>query len=175
MTKHQDMTPDQMNIQIDIAVEVHLVINIKEKSIPIIDKDLHLELVTILIEIQLLHITPVHVMIIIKETLHHIVHHTGLHTDPHTHVIHALDTNLDLIPEIITLSYKNNFIITLYYRRRFTYWIMRCPFLIKGTKPNESHIFNSRILNPQEQKLVTLERELLGIVHALQIYEFINI
>ena len=31
---------------------------------------------------------------------------------------------------------------------------------------------NSRILNPQEQKLSTLDRELLGIVHALQIYEF---
>ena len=32
--------------------------------------------------------------------------------------------------------------------------------------------YNSRILNPQEQKFSTLERELLGIVHALQIYEF---
>ena len=31
---------------------------------------------------------------------------------------------------------------------------------------------NSRILNLQEQKLSTLDRELLGIVHALQIYEF---
>ena len=35
--------------------------------------------------------------------------------------------------------------------------------------------YNSRILNPQEQKLFTLERELLGIVHALQIYEFLII
>ena len=35
--------------------------------------------------------------------------------------------------------------------------------------------YNSRILNPQEQKLSTLDRELLGIVHALQIYEFLNI
>ena len=33
--------------------------------------------------------------------------------------------------------------------------------------------YNSRILNPQEQKLSTLDRELLGIVHALQIYEFL--
>ena len=32
--------------------------------------------------------------------------------------------------------------------------------------------YNSRILNPQEQKLSTLDREFLGIVHALQIYEF---
>ena len=35
--------------------------------------------------------------------------------------------------------------------------------------------YNSRILNPQEQKLSTLDRELLGIVHALQIYDFLII
>ena len=35
--------------------------------------------------------------------------------------------------------------------------------------------YNSRILNPPEQKLSTLDRELLGIVHALQIYEFLII
>ena len=35
--------------------------------------------------------------------------------------------------------------------------------------------YNSRLLNPQEQKLSTLDRELLGIVHALQIYEFLII
>ena len=35
--------------------------------------------------------------------------------------------------------------------------------------------YNSRILNPQEQKLSTLDRERLGIVHALQIYEFLII
>ena len=32
--------------------------------------------------------------------------------------------------------------------------------------------YNSRILNPREQKLSTLDRELLGEVHALQFYEF---
>ena len=32
--------------------------------------------------------------------------------------------------------------------------------------------YNSRILNLQEQKLSTLDRKLLGIVHSLQIYEF---
>ena len=32
--------------------------------------------------------------------------------------------------------------------------------------------YNSRLLNPQEEKLSTLDRELLGIVHALQSYEF---
>ena len=35
--------------------------------------------------------------------------------------------------------------------------------------------YNSRILNPQAQKLSTLDRELLGIVHALQNYEFLII
>ena len=35
--------------------------------------------------------------------------------------------------------------------------------------------YNSRILNPQEQNFSTLDRELLGIVHALQIYEFLII
>ena len=35
--------------------------------------------------------------------------------------------------------------------------------------------YNSRILNPQERKLSTLDREFLVIVHALQIYEFLNI
>ena len=55
-TKHQDMTPDQINFQIDIAVEVHLVITFREITILPIDKDLHLELVTIMIEILLLHI-----------------------------------------------------------------------------------------------------------------------
>ena len=36
-----------------------------------------------------------------------------------------------------------------------------------------SYIFS--ILNPQEQKLSTPDRELFGIVHALQIYEFLII
>ena len=35
--------------------------------------------------------------------------------------------------------------------------------------------YNSRILNTQEQKLSTLDREKLAIVYALQIYEFLII
>ena len=35
--------------------------------------------------------------------------------------------------------------------------------------------YNSRIFNTQEQKLSTLDRELLAIVYALQIYEFLII
>ena len=33
--------------------------------------------------------------------------------------------------------------------------------------------YNSRILNAQKQKLSTLDRELLAIVYAIQIYEFL--
>ena len=33
--------------------------------------------------------------------------------------------------------------------------------------------YNSRILNPQEQKLSTLDRDLLDIIYALQVYDFI--
>ena len=35
--------------------------------------------------------------------------------------------------------------------------------------------YNSRILNTQEQKLSTLDKELFAIVYALQIYEFLII
>ena len=35
--------------------------------------------------------------------------------------------------------------------------------------------YNSRILNSQEQKLSTLDRELLAIVYAIQVYEFLII
>ena len=35
--------------------------------------------------------------------------------------------------------------------------------------------YNSRILNPQEQNISTLDRDFLGIVHALQTYEFLSI
>ena len=43
--------------------------------------------------------------------------------------------------------------------------------LFQLNKKNKMKVisFNSRILTPQEQKLSTLDRELLGIVHALQI------
>ena len=104
MTNHQDMTQDQTIIQINIVAEVHLVITIREITNLNIDKHLHLELVIITIEIPLLHITLDHVMITIKETLAHIVHHTGLLIDHHTHVIHVPDTYPDVIPEKITFK-----------------------------------------------------------------------
>ena len=48
-------------------------------------------------------------------------------------------------------------------------------FQFNENKKMKGISYNSRILNPQEQKLSTLDRELLGIVHALQIYEFLII
>ena len=35
--------------------------------------------------------------------------------------------------------------------------------------------YNSRILNTRERKLFTIDRELLAIVYAIQIYEFLLI
>ena len=102
MTKHQGMIQDQMVIQTDIVVEVHLVITSTEITILNIDKDLHLELGIFMTEILLLHTTLDHVMIIIKEILAHTVRYTGLPIDHHSHVIHVLDTNPALTPEEIT-------------------------------------------------------------------------
>ena len=46
--------------------------------------------------------------------------------------------------------------------------------LIQMNEENKTRVisYNSRILNTREQKLSTLDRELLAIVYALQIYEF---
>ena len=48
-------------------------------------------------------------------------------------------------------------------------------FQMNETKKMKVISYNSRILNTQEQKLSTLDRELLAIVYALQIYEFLII
>ena len=98
MIKHQDMIQDQMTIQIEIVVEVHLEITIRKITTLNIEKDLHLELTR--------NTTPYttldHVMIIIKEILAHIVPQTDLLIDHPTNVIHVPVTNLDLTPEKIT-------------------------------------------------------------------------
>ena len=49
--------------------------------------------------------------------------------------------------------------------------------LFQMNEENKIKVFsyNSQILNTQEQKLSTLDRELLAIVYALQIYEFLII
>ena len=104
MIKHQDMIQDQMTIPLDIIVEVHLDMIIKNPIILNIDNDLLLELATIMIELLLLHIIPGLGMTTIKEILVQIVHHTDLLTDHLTDVIHVPDINLDLTPEITTFK-----------------------------------------------------------------------
>ena len=96
MIKHQDKTQDQMTIPLDIIVEVHLDMIIKNPIILNIDNDLLLELATILIELLLLHIIPGLGLTTIKEIIVHIVHLTDHLTD----VIHVPDINLHLTPEI---------------------------------------------------------------------------
>ena len=39
----------------------------------------------------------------------------------------------------------------------------------------KANSYSSRILNPQKQIFFTLDRELLDIVHALQIHQVLNI
>ena len=48
----------------------------------------------------------------------------------------------------------------------------RCFFQLNEENEMKVISFNSRILNPQEQELSTLDQELPGIVHALQIDDF---
>ena len=48
-------------------------------------------------------------------------------------------------------------------------------FQMNGENTMKVISYNSRILNTQEQKLSTLDRELLAIVYALQLYEFLMI
>ena len=51
----------------------------------------------------------------------------------------------------------------------------KVPFQMNEENKMRVISYNSRILNTQEQKLSTLDIELLAIVYALQIYEFLII
>ena len=57
----------------------------------------------------------------------------------------------------------------------FTKETKNCPFQLNEDNKMKVISYNARILNPQEQKRSTLDCELLGIVHDLQIYEFLII
>ena len=104
------MIQDQMTIPLDIIVEVHLDMIIKNPIILNIDNDLLLELATIMIELLLLHIIPGLGMTTVKEILVHIVHHTDLLTDHLTDVIHVPYISLDLTLEII--PFKDKLLLT---------------------------------------------------------------
>ena len=93
-------------------------------------------------------------------------------TEDHERLFQTLKTSLTSDTELTTPNTKHPFFITL-----DASLIGLGAVLCKLNEQNQKKVisYNSRILNPQEQNLSTLERELLGIVHALQIYEFIII
>ena len=93
-------------------------------------------------------------------------------TDDHERLFQTLKNSLTADTELTIPITKHPFFITV-----DASLIGLGAVLFQLNDHNQMKVisYNSRILNPQEQKLSTLERELLGIVHALQIYEFIII
>ena len=93
-------------------------------------------------------------------------------TDDHERLFQTLKSSLTSDTELTIPNTKHPFFITV-----DASLIGLGAVLFQLNEQNQMKVvsYNSRILNPQEQKLFTLKRELLGIVHALQIYEFIII
>ena len=93
-------------------------------------------------------------------------------TDEHESLFRRLKMSLTSETELTIPNTKHPFFITV-----DASLIGLGAVLFQLNEQNKMKIisYNSRILNPQEQKLSTLDRELLGIVHALQIYEFLII
>ena len=93
-------------------------------------------------------------------------------TEDHERLFQILKTSLASNTEHTIPNTKHPFFITV---DASLIGLGAVPFQLNEQNQMKVISYNSRILNPQEQKLSTLERELLGIVHALQIYEFIII
>ena len=93
-------------------------------------------------------------------------------TDEHERLFQKLKMSLTSETELTTPNTKHSFFITV-----DSSLIGLGAVLFQLNEQNKMKVIsdNSRILNPQEQKLSTLDRELLDIVHALQISEFLNI
>ena len=93
-------------------------------------------------------------------------------TDEHESLFQKLKMSLTSETELTIPNTKHPFFITV-----DASLIGLGAALFQLNEQNKMKVisYNSRILNPQEQKLSTLDRELLGIVHALQIYEFLII
>ena len=90
-------------------------------------------------------------------------------TDEHESLFQKLKMSLTSETELTIPDTKHPFFITV-----DASLIGLGAVLFQLNEQNKMKVIshNSRILNPQEEKLSTLDRELLGIVHALQIYEF---
>ena len=93
-------------------------------------------------------------------------------TEDHERFFQTLKTPLTSNTELTIPSTKHPFFITV---DASLIGLGAVLFQLKEQNQMKVISYNSRVLNPQEQNLSTLERELLGIVHALQIYEFIII
>ena len=93
-------------------------------------------------------------------------------TDEHERLFQKLKMSLTSETELTIPNTKHPFFITV-----DASLIGLGAVLFQLNEQNKMKVisYNSRVLNPQEQKLSTLDRELLGIVHALQIYELLII
>ena len=93
-------------------------------------------------------------------------------TDERERLFQTLKTSLTSDRELTIPNTKHPFFITVDASR---IGLGAVPFQLNEQNQMKIISYNSRIFNPQEQKHSTLERELLGIVHALQIHEFLII
>ena len=91
-------------------------------------------------------------------------------TDEHETIFQKLKTSLTSERKLTKPNTKHPFFITV---DASLFGLGAVLFQLNEEKKMIS--YNSRILNLQEQKFSTIDRELLGIVHALQIYEFLTI
>ena len=93
-------------------------------------------------------------------------------TDEHERLFQKLKMSPTSETELTIPNTKHPFLITV-----DASLIGLGVFLFQLNDKNKMKVisYNSRTLNPQEQNPSTLDRELLGIVHALQIYEFLII
>ena len=93
-------------------------------------------------------------------------------TDEHESLLQKLKMSLTSETELTIPNTKHPFFITV-----DAALIGLGAVLLQLNEQNKMKVisYNSPILNPKEQKLLTLDREVLGIVHALQIYEFLTI
>ena len=93
-------------------------------------------------------------------------------TDEHESLFQKLKMSLTSETELTIPNTKHPFFITV-----DASLIGLGSVLFQSNQQNKMKgiSYNSRILNPREQKFSRLDRELLGIVDSLQIYEFLII
>ena len=93
-------------------------------------------------------------------------------TDDHESLFRKLKSSLASETQLTIPKTKHPFFITL---DASLIGLGAVLFQLNAENKLKVISYNSRILNPQEQKHSTLDRELLGIVHVLQTFEFLII